>query len=101
MMQRLAGAGIVAAAVVVSLNAAIGFLYVRECQREGNKVAECWDRGLAISGLGSGGPLAAAIGIGGYALGDRNGFGRGFNTWNPALHKPEDEHEGPVDSAPR
>jgi hypothetical protein len=101
MMQRLASAGIVAAAVVVSLNAAIGFFYVQACRSEGNKVAECWDRGLAISGLGSGGPLAAAIGIGGYALGDRNGFGRGYSTWNPALHKPEDGHEGPVDGAPR
>jgi len=101
MMQRLASAGIVAASVVVSLNAAIGFLYVRECRRDGGEVAECWDRGLAISGLGSGGPLAAAIGIGGYALGDRNGFGRGFNTWNPALHKPGEDPEGPADGAER
>ena len=101
MMQRLASAGIVAASVVVSLNAAIGFLYVQACRSEGNKVAECWDRGLAISGLGSGGPLAAAIGIGGYALGDRNGFGRGFNTWNPALHKPGEDPEGPTGGAER
>lgn len=101
MMQRLAGVGITAAAVVVALNAAIGFAYVRECRREGGKVSECWDRGLAISGLGSGGPLAAALGIGGYALGERNGFGRGFNTWNPALHKPEDGPQGPAEAPER
>lgn len=89
-MQRLAGIGIIAAAVVVGLNAAIGFVYVQECRRDGGKVSECWDRGLAISGLGSGGPLAAALGIGGYALGDRNGWSRGFNTWNPALRKPDE-----------
>ena len=51
--------GVAGAAAVVSLNVVAGGLYIRDCRKEKGSVSECWDRGLAISGLGSGGPLAA------------------------------------------
>ncbi len=80
---------IAGAAAVLALNVSAGWLYKVDCQREGGKAGECWDRGLAISGLGSGGPLAAALGIGGYVLGKGRGYKEGFWTLNPELHKDE------------
>jgi len=86
--------GVAGAAAVVSLNVVAGGLYIRDCRKEKGSVSECWDRGLAISGLGSGGPLAAGLGIGGYVIGqsrgrkegEEKGFAEGYWTLNPELH---------------
>lgn len=86
--------GMVGAATVLALNVAVGALYIRDCRTEGGGVSECWDRGLSISGLGSGGPLAAALGIGGYVIGSskgrkegiEEGYQQGYWTLNPDLH---------------
>jgi hypothetical protein len=87
----------VGAATVLGLNVLAGGLFIRDCRGEGGSVSECWDRGLSISGLGSGGPLAAALGIGGYVIGAskgkkdgiEEGYQQGYWTLNPELHPTE------------
>jgi len=84
----------VGGATVLGLNVAAGGLYIYDCRKERGSVGECWDRGLSISGLGSGGPLAAALGIGGYVIGAskgrkegrEEGYAEGYWTLNPDLH---------------
>jgi hypothetical protein len=86
--------GMVGGAAVLGLNVAAGGLYIYDCRKERGSVGECWDRGLSISGLGSGGPLAAALGIGGYVIGAskgrkegrEEGYAEGYWTLNPDLH---------------
>jgi hypothetical protein len=89
--------GMVGAALVLGLNVAVGGLYIRDCRVSGGSFNECWDRGLSISGLGSGGPLAAALGIGGYVIGAskgrqdgiEEGYQQGYWTLNPELRSTE------------
>jgi|688.fasta_scaffold119284_3 hypothetical protein len=95
--------GMVGAALVLGLNVAVGALYIRDCRVSGGTFNECWDRGLSISGLGSGGPLAAALGIGGYVIGAskgrkegieegiKEGYQQGYWTLNPDLHSDNPE----------
>jgi hypothetical protein len=86
--------GMVGAGLVLVLNVAVGGFYIRDCRVSGGSFNECWDRGLSISGLGSGGPLAAALGIGGYVIGANKGrqegreegYAEGYWTLNPDLH---------------
>jgi hypothetical protein len=85
--------GMAGAAAVLGLNVMAGALFIRDCRIEGGRVGECWDRGLSISGLGSGGPLAAAFGIGGYVIGQTRGRSKGYEegywTINPELRQGE------------
>lgn len=89
-----------AAAVVLGLNVAAGWIFRNDCINAGGEVGGCWDRGLAISGLGSGGPLAAAVGIGGYVLGStrgrkegkEEGYQEGYWTLNPELRSDRPEN---------
>jgi hypothetical protein len=91
--------GMTAAAAVLGLNVAAGWIYRNDCLKAGGEIGGCWDRGLSISGLGSGGPLAAAFGIGGYVIGQNRGrkegkeegFAEGYWTLNPELRSDSPE----------
>lgn len=80
--ESVAAVGKIAIAVI-SLNIAVGGIYVWDCRQSGGKFGECWDKALEISGLGDGGRLAVALGVSGFAW--------GYNTLNPGLKRPEDE----------
>jgi hypothetical protein len=89
-----AALGAVAAAAVLSLNVAAGWIYRSDCLSRKGEFRECWDRALQISGLGSSGPLAAGAGIGGLVIGEirgrkrgrDEGYQEGYWTLNPDLH---------------
>ena len=95
------GAG--AAAVVLGMNIAAGWMYRADCLSRKGEFRECWDRALQISGLGSSGPLAAGAGIGGLVIGEirgrkrghDEGFEEGYWKYNPELHSPQpDDPDG-------
>ena len=81
--------GAIGAGTLLAANAALGGLYLGGCLRSGRDFDGCFDRAMQISGLGSGGPLAAALGIGGYAIGQKRGWEQGYNTLNPNLRSPD------------
>jgi hypothetical protein len=59
------------------LSAIVGGLFILDCRiNNGGGLKDCWMTGLPYMGIG-------AAGVGGYKL--------GFNTYNPALKRPEDE----------
>ena len=82
-----------AATVVMGFNVGAGWLYRTDCLAKGGEVRDCWDRAILISGLGSAGPLAAAVGISTYVVGGMNGrkkgheegYEEGYWTLNPDL----------------
>lgn len=71
--------GLLAIILVILINTITGIVYLADCRQSTGKL-NCWDKALQISGLGSGGPLAMAAGIGGYTA--------GYNTYNPRLRQP-------------
>lgn len=59
------------------MSAIVGGLFIVDCRvNNGGGLKDCWMTGLPYMGIG-------AAGAGGYKL--------GFNTYNPALKRPEDE----------
>jgi hypothetical protein len=61
------------------LSACVGGLFILDCRiNNGGNLKDCWMTGLPYMGIG------AAAG-GGYKL--------GYQTYNPNLRRPEDEHK--------
>ena len=77
-----------AALIVVLLNITVGIIYGIDCRITIGKLDYCYEKAIAYTGLGSNGPIAIALGIGGYSLGSRNGWQQGYNTLNPRLRNP-------------
>jgi hypothetical protein len=78
--------GAVAAVAVFTLNIAVGAGLIWDCRRAGGEVMTCWKEGVALSGLGSTGPLALVIGLAGHQ--NRASWRDGYNTLNPSLRDP-------------
>lgn len=88
-------AGLTGAALVLATLIVLGRQYTSECRAAGGDVDECWDRGLAIAGMGAGGPLSAGVVLG-YIVGTagkekekEEKYREGYWTLNPELHKDE------------
>jgi hypothetical protein len=90
--------GAVAAVAVVTLNIAIGAGYIWDCRREGGRPQECWEKGLALSGLGATGPLALVVGLAGQQ--NRASWRDGYNTLNPSLRDPRAGGTDPTEPTP-
>jgi hypothetical protein len=65
-----------------TLSIAAGVGYIADCRLNGGAVDACWLTGLPIMGLG-----------GGAAAGGAAGWRAGYNTYNPSLRKPRNDHE--------
>jgi hypothetical protein len=94
-------AALVGAGAMLALLIMLGQFYIKECRAQKGDFERCWDKGLAIAGMGEGGPLSAAVVIG-YILGTldkerekQRKFEEGYNTYNPDLH-PESHDEKPI-----
>ena len=58
----------------------VGMAYIADCRfNKGGTFDSCWLTGAGLMGIGGGGAAGAAA-----------GFRAGFNTYNPALRKPDD-----------
>jgi hypothetical protein len=90
--------GTVGAVGIIFVNILLGIGLVWDCRREGGEVMSCWKEGVALSGLGSTGPLVIALGIAGQH--NRQSWRDGYNTLNPALRDPRAAGPDPNDSTP-
>jgi hypothetical protein len=86
-------AGLAGATIVLGCLVFLGQLYRHQCMAAGKDMDQCWDKGLAIAGMGMGGPLSAGVVIG-YMIGAVNKerekqqkYDEGFWTPNPDLHQ--------------
>jgi hypothetical protein len=84
-------AGIIGAAIILIMLAISGRQYISECRAAGKDVDQCWDKGLAIAGMGAGGPLSAGVVLG-YIVGTAgkekekaDKYKEGYWTLNPDL----------------
>jgi hypothetical protein len=58
----------------------LGIAYIADCRfNKGGTFDSCWLTGAGLMGIGGGGAAGAAA-----------GFRAGYNTYNPALRKPDD-----------
>ena len=94
-VDTMALLGLVGAGMVLVTLTVLGRQYVSECRAAGGEVDTCWDKGLAIAGMGAGGPLSAGVVLG-YVVGTANKekekaekYNEGYNTFNPDLHQNE------------
>ena len=83
--------GLAGAAVVLITLAVSGHRYIKDCRIAGGDIDQCWDKGLAIAGMGAGGPLSAGVVLG-YIVGTAGKekekaekYKEGFWTLNPDL----------------
>jgi hypothetical protein len=83
--------GLIGAAAVLIVLAVSGRQYISECRAAGGEVDQCWDKGLAIAGMGAGGPLSAGVVLG-YIVGTAGKekekaekYKEGYWTLNPDL----------------
>lgn len=86
-------AGLIGAAAVLLTLMVLGRQYIRDCRAAGGDFEQCWDKGLAIAGMGAGGPLSAGVVLG-YIIGTANKeeekaakYREGYWTLNPELRK--------------
>lgn len=84
-------AGITGAAIILVALAISGRQYIGECRAAGGDIDQCWDKGLAIAGMGAGGPLSAGVALG-YIVGTAGKekekaqkYSEGYWTLNPDL----------------
>jgi hypothetical protein len=84
-------AGLIGAAVVLLTLAVLGHRYIKDCRAAGKDIDQCWDKGLAIAGMGAGGPLSAGVVLG-YIVGTAGKekekaekYKEGYWTLNPDL----------------
>lgn len=84
-------AGIIGAATILIVLAISGRQYIKDCRTNGGDIDQCWDKGLAIAGMGAGGPLSAGVVLG-YIVGTAGKekekaekYKEGFWTLNPDL----------------
>lgn len=87
--------GLIGAATVLIALVVLGRQYVSECRAAGGDIDQCWDKGLAIAGMGAGGPLSAGVVLG-YIVGTANKerekaekYSEGYWTLNPDLRQDE------------
>jgi hypothetical protein len=86
----------------------LGHKYKNDCLAAGKDFEQCWEKGLTIAGMNTGGPLSAAV-VFGYIIGQfgkekekAEKYQQGFWTLNPALdrnEKPQEASPGAVDQA--
>lgn len=83
----------IGAGVVLAILITLGQLYRRDCIANGGELDQCWDKGLAIAGMGAGGPLSAGVVIG-YVIGaagkekeKQDKYAEGYWTYNPDLRQ--------------
>lgn len=94
--------GLICAAGVLVTLIVFGQLYKDGCIRSGEKDFErCWSEGLAIAGMGNGGPLSAGVIIG-YIIGAINKekekqekYREGYWTFNPELSRDDNDQKPP------
>jgi MFS family permease len=93
LLRIRAVAGLAGAGTVLILLAALGHRYTSDCLNAGGELDACWDKGLAIAGMGAGGPLSAGVVLG-YIVGTVNKekekeerYEEGYWTLNPELHR--------------
>lgn len=86
-------AGLIGATIVLVTLAVLGRQYISECRAAGGDIDQCWDKGLAIAGMGAGGPLSAGVVLG-YIVGTANKekekaekYREGYWTLNPDLRQ--------------
>lgn len=86
-------AGLIGAVLILITLMALGRQYIRDCRMTGGDFEQCWDKGLAIAGMGAGGPLSAGVVLG-YIVGTANKerekaekYNEGYWTLNPELRK--------------
>ena len=84
-------AGIALGATLLTCLALLGLQYKRDCIAKGGEIEKCWDKGLAIAGMGVGGPLGPGV-VFGFIAGSINKerekqeqFREGYWTFNPSL----------------
>ena len=89
-------AGISGAVLLLGGLFLLGRQYTSECRKAGGDFDQCWQGGLAISGVGAGGPLSAGVVVG-YILGmigkereKQEKFQEGYWTLNPDLRRNDD-----------
>lgn len=86
-------AGLAGAAGILLTLIVFGRQYTSECRKAGGEFQQCWDRGLAISGMGPGGALSAGavlgyiVGTAGKEKEKEEKYREGYWTLNPELHK--------------
>ena len=92
-VDAMAVLGLAGAAMVLVTLTVLGRQYVVECRAAGGEFDACWDKGLAIAGMGAGGPLSAGVVLG-YVVGTANKekekaekYKEGYNTFNPDLRQ--------------
>jgi hypothetical protein len=89
--------------VAVGAFIVLGYSYKESCVRAGKDFEQCWEKGLAIGGIGPGGPISAGT-IAGLAFGQinkerekREAYEKGLWTYNAYLERPtsDDSHPTP------
>lgn len=80
---------------------ALGYSYKESCVRQGGNFERCWEKGLAIGGIGPGGPISAGT-IAGLAFGQigkerekKEAYEKGFWTYNAHLERPATDDPDP------
>lgn len=95
MNKQLPFALLVSSAFAVFItNVAIGAGYVWDCRaNSATPVRECWEKGIAYTGLGHNGPIVASGLLGGFMAGRKTGYDKGYATFNPSLRDPRETGE--------
>jgi len=85
----------------------LGHKYKDDCLAAGKDFEQCWEKGLTIAGMNTGGPLSAAV-ILGYIVGQ---FGKekekaekyqeGYWKYNPELRRDGDSEPSESPRSPR
>jgi hypothetical protein len=93
--------GSIGAIAVLLVLLFLGHKYKDDCLAAGKDFEQCWEKGLTIAGMNTGGPLSAAV-IFGYIVGQ---FGKekekaekyleGYRTYNPELRRDSEPSESP------
>ena len=85
--------GIAAALIAFGILIQRGDRYIDQCLKKSGDFEQCWEKGLAISGMGPGGAISAGM-LMGYVLGwlgkekeKEEQYNRGYWTLNPDLRQ--------------
>lgn len=73
-----------------------GHRYTSQCIARDRDFDKCWEKGLAISGTGAGGPIAGyLLGQIGKEMEKKKRFEEGYWTFNPQLRSQNNEANSP------